>query len=184
MGGDKDKAAMMAYHADPANAGKLWQPTTTTSRVSQQLPPMIAFPACLWTFLAEKERECWEVLAKVLDMVNAQTPIISSAAGELLMDWLIFGGQCGDDGKSLLAMSVDPCYAYEEVFQEWKEQRLDFALGPKPTLGAGTPTTPQLGGAMDGQGFQGLGINEMVALIQQTTQSSIFAAQHNSAPLG
>ena len=71
---------------------------------------MIAFPAILWTFLAEQDRECHEVLEEVLTLVNSQNPIMTYRMAELLLDWLVCAGQCEADGKSLLTTQVEPCY--------------------------------------------------------------------------
>ena len=57
--------------------------------VNQDLPPLVSFPACLWSFLVEGDNICNDVMSKVLRMTQDQDAIITEEGAKMIIDWIV-----------------------------------------------------------------------------------------------
>ena len=117
---------------------------------------------------------CNDTLHYVNAVTQEQNPFVTAKATEDMRDWLMLAGQCNQaEGKSLLAIMVEPCYSYDAGFQDWKELRIEFTFGPRPSL-AQANSQPQL----QSPTWDAAAIT---TLVQSTTQSTVLAA-HQAPP--
>ena len=135
-----------------------------------EMPPMWSFPAFMWEFLASGDKTCNDTLHYVNAVTQEQNPFVTAEAMEDMRDWLMLAGQCNQaEGKSLLAMTVEPCYSYDAGFQDWKELRINFTFGPCPSI-VQANSQPQLQSLV-------WDAAAIAALVQTTTQSAVLVAR-------
>ena len=128
-----DTTPLEQFYSVPANAKKLYQPTSRTGEQSVVFPRFILLPPELIEFCAEEWRTPFALHQKTVEIANAATDDgnITIENSHLLRDWCIAASH--DDAtsaanSSIMSIPFNPAPWYDNVFAQWAEACLDKHL--------------------------------------------------------
>jgi hypothetical protein len=138
-----DQEAFQNSCDDPDYQGTWWKPTGLMSKM--KAPFLLAIPNALVELLRDQGTP-----ATPADDLNTINEVTANTGGGIaenkwrtVQDWCILAGQGSASSKSLLAIKVDSVAIDIDKFNTWVGQKLDAALGLRPTQATQAATTPQ-----------------------------------------
>ncbi len=82
--------------------------------------------------------ELWDAIEEVVTNAGQDH---DPALWDTIQKWCLCASQAGSNGKSLMAFEVDSVVIDDKEFDKWVGNKLDQALGRRPT-GTSAPTMP------------------------------------------
>jgi hypothetical protein len=125
------------FYAVEANKGKLWTPGAGDGMTEEtKVPHLLAIPNVLIDLLQNQGPAItpYDVLATIDDFITANGHP-GGPQWDCVKKWCIVASQTGANGRSKVFLDTSLETINNEEFHRWVGNRLDVAMGPRPTTG-------------------------------------------------
>jgi hypothetical protein len=130
-----DKEDFLTFYENEDNKNKWWTPSSAlTSKL--KAPYLLAIPKAMVEILWESGGASTpsNILGAIDDINQTMHGGVTEDQWKTMVEWCLIAGQSNaKDRKSLLSIKVNSVAIDDEEFDMWVENKLDMALGPRPT---------------------------------------------------
>jgi hypothetical protein len=130
-----DKEDFMTFYESEGNTNNWWTPSSALTN-EVKAPYLLALPNEMVEILRESGAASMpaDVLGAIDNVNQAMNVGLPEDQWKSIVDWCIIAGQSdANDQKSLLSIKVDSVAVDDKEFNMWVANKLDMALGPRPS---------------------------------------------------